>query len=59
MKNTISVVYFSENKGEENVKSTEHASATMQNEKSSNDHKVTCSVKNASSEAVLPPTDAK
>ncbi|XP_029047430.1 serine/threonine-protein phosphatase 6 regulatory subunit 3 isoform X2 [Osmia bicornis bicornis] len=49
----------SENKGEDNVKPTELASATMQNEKSSNDHRVTCSVKNASSEAVLPPTDAK
>ncbi|XP_076169433.1 phosphatase 6 regulatory subunit 1-like protein fmt isoform X2 [Ptiloglossa arizonensis] len=44
---------------EENIMKTELATTTVQNEKSSNDYKISCSLNNASSEAVLPPTDAK
>ncbi|KOC61525.1 Serine/threonine-protein phosphatase 6 regulatory subunit 3 [Habropoda laboriosa] len=43
----------------ENVKSTELATTTVQNEKSSNDCKISCSLENATTEAVLPSTDAK
>ncbi|XP_017753161.1 PREDICTED: serine/threonine-protein phosphatase 6 regulatory subunit 3 isoform X2 [Eufriesea mexicana] len=46
-------------KCEGNVKNTELATTTVQNEKSSSDYKISCSLKNASSEAVLSSTDAK
>ncbi|XP_076622482.1 phosphatase 6 regulatory subunit 1-like protein fmt isoform X1 [Colletes latitarsis] len=43
----------------ENIINTELATTVVQNEKSSNDNKISCSLNNASSEAVLSPPDAK
>nr|XP_003708528.1 PREDICTED: serine/threonine-protein phosphatase 6 regulatory subunit 3 isoform X1 [Megachile rotundata]XP_012152984.1 PREDICTED: serine/threonine-protein phosphatase 6 regulatory subunit 3 isoform X1 [Megachile rotundata] len=57
--NPSEIIDSTETKCEENVKTTEPESTTIQNEQTLNDHKVTCSEKNVSSEAVLPPTDAK
>ncbi|XP_076764338.1 phosphatase 6 regulatory subunit 1-like protein fmt [Xylocopa sonorina] len=57
--NRSEIIDSREIKCEGNIKNTELATTTVQNEKSSNDYKITCSLKNASSEAVLPSTDAK
>ncbi|XP_053971363.1 serine/threonine-protein phosphatase 6 regulatory subunit 3 [Hylaeus anthracinus] len=43
----------------DNIMNVELETTTVQNEKSSNEYKISCSLDNASSEAVLPPTDAK
>ncbi|XP_076248326.1 phosphatase 6 regulatory subunit 1-like protein fmt isoform X2 [Calliopsis andreniformis] len=43
----------------ENIINTELATATVQNEKPLNDHKVSCSLKITPSETILPQTDAK
>lgn len=53
------VLYTRETACEESAMNTEAVTVTVQNEKSPSDYKMSCSLENTSSEAVLPPTDAK
>lgn len=60
--NPSEIVDSRETKREGNAKNAAELAtnpSTVQNEKSSSEYKISCSLKNASSEAVLPSTDAK
>ncbi|KOX78430.1 Serine/threonine-protein phosphatase 6 regulatory subunit 3 [Melipona quadrifasciata] len=57
--NPNEIVDSREIKCEGNIKNAELATTTVQNEKSSNDYTISCSLKNVSPEAVLSSTDTK
>lgn len=57
--NPSEIVDSREIKCEGNIKNTEVATTTVQNEKSSSDYEIPCNLKNVSSEAVLSSTDTK